>query len=846
MERYERLRELGRGSYGCAVLVRDRNSRQQRVVKEIDLSRMPSLAQKEAKNEVDVLRCLKHPNIVAYCDSFLEGRMLCIVMEFADGGDLSQLIKRKKSISEVLRESEVLPIFVQCLLALHYVHKLHILHRDIKSQNIFLTLSGAVKLGDFGIAKVLDHTAAEAITMIGTPIYLAPEVCHSKPYGIKADVWSIGVVLYELLALVPPFTGTNMAALMNNIVTAAPKELPDLYSASIKELVIEILQKMPEMRPTVSEILDRAMIRAVAEMLPAWSLHQPAQPSQDLTMPRFKSQPDLPPDLPQSVEDGHRKICDRRRPPLPAPDSARAACEYRQNREAALAAKARVLGTSRRSLSAEPGPTASSASACERAAREAEHLLALQQAAAQARRDRQHVQQRRQAEKEANAARYQVEKLEALQRIDQVPSQGPCPAEHLADLQEAAAQARRDRRYVQQKVQELEKNAESHAIWNLTDDLHEVSQDGARSDGRSPRRSAQKDKEEQEHLLQLQEARAQARRDRKMLDAKRKALDDASDSGWDLAPDSRGSCRGSPRLSAIAEAKHMQALKEASAEARRERKMLQQKALDDLHGNCERPSSGESDAKRILENLADAKAAKDAKAEAQRVEEERRYRELREASAQARRERKFLQQKVREIEWGDGHVVEETLSRHSSPVPHGVPPREDHSKSRRLSTLGFAGKLSLSRPASEERSFQSIERTCEDPDRSRIPMHAVHISTSMFPEEQDPQESCRGHRDEARSGTLGSLTYSLTVAFLIFRGKINLFLDPNGVGEKHELTKGAIFGEKHFRCCGVGMVLRKGLLSSLPARLGDESMLDMVGGAAQCEEPCIIGVAGLQ
>lgn len=694
---------------------------------------MPSLAQKEAKNEVDVLRCLKHPNTVAYCDSFLEGRMLCIVMEFADGGDLSQLIKRKKTIPETLRESEVLPIFVQCCLALHYVHKLHILHRDIKSQNIFLTLSGAVKLGDFGIAKVLDHTAAEAITMIGTPIYLAPEVCHSKPYGIKADVWSIGVVLYELLALAPPFTGPNMAVLMNNIVNATPKELVGAYSESLKDLVSDILKKLPEMRPTLIDILERPIIRVVAETLPAWSLYQPVciphiphDVGQDLTMPRSSHRaPEAPP---EPAEEVRRDL--RRRPPLPAPDSARAASEFRQNREAALAAKARVLGrTGQRSLSAEPGPVSipSSNSACERAVREAEHLLALQQAAIQARRDRQEVQQRLQAEKEANAARYQLEPLH------ETPKQQPGPgsAEHLADLQEAAAQARRDRRFVQQKIKDLEKNADSHPPWNLPQhDLRDVSQDGVPAVERSPRKNVRR---EEEHLLELQEARAQARRDRKILDAKRKALE-ANEASWDLG-DSGAVRPRSPRQSVeAAEAKHVQALKEASAEARRERKLLQQKALDDLHGSyAERPSSGESDcAKQILA----------AKAEAQRVEEEQRYRELREASAQARRERKMLQQKVREIEWGDGHLHQED-SPSSCSGNHVDPSRpSENSKSQRLSTLSLAGKLSLSRPASEERSFQSIERTCEDPERMWRQMNALHTGVSAPPDVEVPDVPC--------------------------------------------------------------------------------------------------------
>merc|ERR1719253_616116 len=100
-------------------------------------------------------------------------------MEFADGGDLAAAIKERKEQVRHFSENEALLMFTQCCLALKLVHSMHILHRDLKSQNIFLTKSGTVKLGDFGIAKVLDCTGAEAQTMIGTPIYLAPEVCDS-------------------------------------------------------------------------------------------------------------------------------------------------------------------------------------------------------------------------------------------------------------------------------------------------------------------------------------------------------------------------------------------------------------------------------------------------------------------------------------------------------------------------------------------------------------------------------------------------------------------------------------------------------------------------------------------
>ena len=659
----------------------------QGVVKEIDLSRMPALAQKEAKNEVDVLRCLKHPNIVAYCDSFLQGRILCIVMEFADAGDLNQLIKKKKASDEVLREGEVLPIFGQCCLALQHIHKQHILHRDLKTQNIFLTLSGVVKLGDFGIAKVLDHTAAEAITMIGTPIYLAPEVCHSKPYGIKADVWSMGVVLYELLNLAPPFTGSNMAALINNIVTAVPKDLADSFSQDLRELVFDILQKVPHMRPTVKEILERPVVRGVAENLPGWSMYHVASPESedDVTMIKRPAQeaPEAPP-VADSLEDLLRRSGERRRPPLPESPFAG---EYRRNRDAAMAAKARVEGPAWRSHSADAGGLGS---AGEKAAREAEHLLALQKAAAQARQDRRQVQQRIQAEKEAVEARYEVHEVEAPEtRFGRSRASSADNAKHLFELQEAAAQARRDRKMVQQRIKELERGAD-----HCDNSDFDISQDD------SPRRPVQKT--EADHLLALQQARAEARRDRKMIDAKRRALEAEKSAAEQIMEAGCAFQDTTPRLSAedkaAAEAKHMQALKDAAAEARRERRMLQQRNGSGSGAGTEdsprdRPSSGEDCAKRVLA----------AKAEAQRLEEEQRLQALREASAQARQDRKLLQKKVREIEWGDGYGDPATSQ---GEVDRDRKP----SISQRSPTLGMAGRLSLSRPASEERSGHREEQ----------------------------------------------------------------------------------------------------------------------------------------
>ena len=163
---------------------------------------------------------MSHSNITMYIESFVEGSKLYIVMEHADGGDLSTLISNKRNSGTRWSEEEVMRMFVQICLALNHVHEKNILHRDLKSQNIFLTSKGLVKLGDFGIAKVLDATDGQAQTQIGTPYYLSPEICDSRPYGRKSDVWSLGCILFELISLELPFQANSLPALIVKVITS--------------------------------------------------------------------------------------------------------------------------------------------------------------------------------------------------------------------------------------------------------------------------------------------------------------------------------------------------------------------------------------------------------------------------------------------------------------------------------------------------------------------------------------------------------------------------------------------------------------------------------------------------
>ena len=128
----------------------------------------------------------------------LASERILIIMEFADAGDLSVLIKRQKQeLKQLLPETDILSWLVQIAFALQYIHKKNILHRDLKTQNIFITSKKLIKIGDFGISKSLSHTLDLATTAIGTPHYLSPEICRRQPYNHKSDMWSLGEPLFQ-------------------------------------------------------------------------------------------------------------------------------------------------------------------------------------------------------------------------------------------------------------------------------------------------------------------------------------------------------------------------------------------------------------------------------------------------------------------------------------------------------------------------------------------------------------------------------------------------------------------------------------------------------------------------
>ncbi|XP_070613524.1 serine/threonine-protein kinase Nek1 isoform X15 [Erythrolamprus reginae] len=258
MDKYIKAQKIGEGSFGKAILVKAKENGKQYVIKEINISKMSNKEREESRREVAVLANMKHPNIVLYRESFEEAGCLYIVMDYCEGGDLFKKINAQKGV--FFSEDQIMDWFVQICLALKHVHDRKILHRDIKSQNIFLTKDGTIQLGDFGIARVLNSTVELARTCIGTPYYLSPEICENKPYNNKSDMWALGCVLYEMCTLKHAFEAGNMKNLVLKIISGSFPPVSTRYSHELRSLISQLFKRNPRDRPSVNSLLEKMFI----------------------------------------------------------------------------------------------------------------------------------------------------------------------------------------------------------------------------------------------------------------------------------------------------------------------------------------------------------------------------------------------------------------------------------------------------------------------------------------------------------------------------------------------------------------------------------------------------------
>ena len=210
MKDFTILKKLGDGAFSTVHQVKRVSDGAIYAMKKVAMGKLSEKEKQNAVNEIRILASITHTNVIGYKEAFFDNKdnCLCIIMEMADGGDLLQAIELKKKNKEKFTEKQIWHYFVQIVRGLKALHDLKIIHRDIKCANIFLTKDGVVKLGDLNVSKVCKLGLLK--TQTGTPYYASPEVWKDQPYDYRSDIWSLGCVLYEMIALLPPFRATSM------------------------------------------------------------------------------------------------------------------------------------------------------------------------------------------------------------------------------------------------------------------------------------------------------------------------------------------------------------------------------------------------------------------------------------------------------------------------------------------------------------------------------------------------------------------------------------------------------------------------------------------------------------
>ncbi|XP_072504002.1 serine/threonine-protein kinase Nek2 isoform X1 [Notamacropus eugenii] len=267
VEDYEVLFTIGTGSYGRCQKIRRKSDGKVLVWKELDYGSMTEAEKQMLVSEVNLLRELKHPNIVRYYDRIIDrsNTTLYIVMEYCEGGDLASVITKCTKERHYSDEDFVLRVMTQLTLALKECHRRSdgghtVLHRDLKPANVFLDSKQNVKLGDFGLARILNHDTSFAKTFVGTPYYMSPEQMNRMSYNEKSDIWSLGCLLYELCALMPPFTAFSQKELAEKIREGKFRRIPYRYSDELNDIITKMLNLKDYCRPSVEEILENSLI----------------------------------------------------------------------------------------------------------------------------------------------------------------------------------------------------------------------------------------------------------------------------------------------------------------------------------------------------------------------------------------------------------------------------------------------------------------------------------------------------------------------------------------------------------------------------------------------------------
>ena len=259
---FKKEKVIGKGSFGSVYLVRRRQDNKIYALKTVILEKLNKKEQENSVNEVRILASINHPNVIGYKEAFWddEKSALNIVMEYADDGDLHSKIEKMKKAGGYFKEPIIWSYAIQMIEGLKALHDKKIMHRDLKSANIFLVKDKhQCKLGDMNVSKVIKEKVLH--TQTGTPYYASPEVWNDAPYSYKSDLWSIGCVIYELCALRPPFQGKDLDELYENVCKGQPERINKAYSDELWKMILMLLQVDVEKRVDCNKFLNSDLIK---------------------------------------------------------------------------------------------------------------------------------------------------------------------------------------------------------------------------------------------------------------------------------------------------------------------------------------------------------------------------------------------------------------------------------------------------------------------------------------------------------------------------------------------------------------------------------------------------------
>eukprot|EP00842_Homolaphlyctis_polyrhiza_P004210 jgi/Hompol1/4790/HPOL_003878-RA len=259
---YTKVKEIGRGMSGNVYISRNNATKQKVAIKRMILDRQQR--KDFVLTELTVLKECQHPNLINYIDSFLCRGDLWVVMELMEGGALTNVIDTLGTLSEPL----IAAIVQEGLKGIRHMHKLNLIHRDIKSDNILLDQQGHVKLADFGLCVRLTEERSQRTTLLGTAFWMAPEVIKRKNYGPKVDIWSFGITTIEMIDGEPPYIDEEQIRALYLIATTGKPKIKNEagLSSALRHFLDKCLEVDVDSRPTADEILKHPFLKMAAPL----------------------------------------------------------------------------------------------------------------------------------------------------------------------------------------------------------------------------------------------------------------------------------------------------------------------------------------------------------------------------------------------------------------------------------------------------------------------------------------------------------------------------------------------------------------------------------------------------